>query len=66
MATKKDEQKKKIRIQQVRSGIGCPRTHKEALRALGFKRMHQVLERPDNPGVRGLVFKVRHLVEVVE
>ena len=66
MATKKDEQKKKIRIRQIRSGIGCPRTHKEALRALGFKRMHQVLERPDNPGVRGLVFKVRHLVEVVE
>ena len=57
---------KKIRIRQVGSGIGCPEKQKKVLRGLGFRRLHQVVERPDNPGTRGMVFLVRHLVEVLE
>lgn len=56
---------RKIRIKQVRSGIACPKGHKEVLRGLGFRRLNQVVERPDNAGIRGMIFKVRHLVEVV-
>ena len=56
----------RIRIKQVRSGIGCPRKHKLVLRGLGFRRPNQVVERPDDPGTRGMIFIVRHLVEVLE
>ncbi len=55
-----------IRIRQVRSGIACPEKQKKVLRGLGFKRLNQVVERPDTPGIRGMIFKVRHLVEVLE
>ena len=54
-----------IRVRQIRSGIGFDRKQKETLRSLGFKRLHQVVELPDNPAVRGMVFAVRHLVEIV-
>jgi large subunit ribosomal protein L30 len=56
---------KTIRIRQVKSGICCPEKHKRVLRGLGFKRLNQVVERPDTPGIRGMVQKVRHLVEVI-
>jgi large subunit ribosomal protein L30 len=54
-----------IWIRQVRSGIGFPRKQKSVLRCLGLRRLHQLEERPDTPQVRGLVAKVRHLVEIV-
>jgi len=57
---------KTLRVRQVRSGIGMPEKQKKVLRGLGFKRLNQVVEHPDTPGARGMVFKVRHLVEVVE
>ena len=59
-------EQKKVRIRQIRSGIGCPEKQRKVLRGLGFRRLHQVVERPDNPGTRGMVFKVKHLVEVLE
>ncbi len=54
-----------IRVRQIRSGIGFDRKQKETLRSLGFKRLQQVVELPDNPAVRGMVYAVRHLVELV-
>lgn len=57
---------KTVRIKQVRSGIGCPQKQKVVLRGLGFKRLNQVVERPDTPAIRGMIFKVKHLVEVLE
>ncbi len=57
---------KTIRIKQVRSAIGLPEKQKEIVRCLGFKRLNQVLVRPDNAGIRGMVFHVRHLVEILE
>lgn len=53
-----------LRIRWVRSFIGCPRDMRQTIRGLGFRRLHQVVERPDTPAIRGMIHKVRHLVEV--
>lgn len=53
-----------LRIKWVRSFIGCPRDMRQTIRGLGFRRMQQTVERPDTPEVRGMIHKVRHLVEV--
>ncbi|HET9480870.1 MAG TPA: 50S ribosomal protein L30 [Candidatus Polarisedimenticolia bacterium] len=54
-----------VRVRQIRSGIGFQKNQKETLRSLGFKRLNQVVELPDNPAVRGMIYTVRHLVEIV-
>ena len=46
--------------------IACPKDMRQTIRGLGFRRMNQVVERPDNPAVRGMILKVRHLVVVEE
>ena len=66
MSAKKADQKKTLRVKQVRSGIGCPRGMRETLKALGLGKMHRVTERPDNAVVRGMVKSIPHLVEIVE
>ena len=58
--------RKTIKVQQVRSGIGFPREMRETLKALGLGKMHRVAERPDTPEVRGMIKKIPHLVKVVE
>jgi large subunit ribosomal protein L30 len=55
-----------IRIKLVRSPICTPEKHKRIVRALGLRKMNQVVERPDTPGFRGMVKKVPHLLAVVE
>jgi len=57
---------KNIRIRQIRSGIGRPEKQRLVLRGLGFRHLNQVVEHPDTPATRGMVFKVKHLVEVLE
>lgn len=57
---------KKIRIRQVRSGISTTRQTRETLKALGLRRMHQVVERDDTPETRGMIAKVSYLVEVMD
>ena len=57
---------KTVTLEQYRSGIGCMSKHKRILRALGFRKLNQRVERPDNPSVRGMVAKIPHLVRVVE
>ena len=56
---------KTIRIQQIRSGIGCPIEMRETLKALGLGRINRISERADTPSVRGMIAKIPHLVEVV-
>jgi large subunit ribosomal protein L30 len=63
MAKKKQ---KMLRISQVRSAVGRPRTQREVLRSLGLRRIRHVVERPDTPAVRGMVAKIPHLAEIVE
>jgi len=55
-----------VRIKWVVSFIGCTRDMRQTIRGLGLRRLHQVVERQDTPEVRGMIHKVRHLVEVVE
>ena len=55
-----------IKIKQVRSRIGAPKTQKLTLDALGLNRMNKVVECPDNASIRGMIKKVQHLVAIVE
>jgi large subunit ribosomal protein L30 len=55
-----------IKIKQIKSGIDRPERQKRTLRALGFTRMNQVVEKPDNDMIRGMVRKVSHLVQLIE
>ncbi len=56
----------KLRITKVKSCIDRQEVQKRTLEALGLRRMNQVVEQPDNPQIRGMVFRVRHLVKVEE
>ena len=57
---------RKIRVTQVRSGIGYDRRQREVLRGLGLRRLRQTVELEDTPAVRGMISKVPHLVSVEE
>ena len=57
---------KTIRIRQIRGASGHPKDQQQTISALGIHRLHQVVEQNDTPQIRGMIFKVRHLVEVVE
>jgi len=57
---------KKIKITQVRSGIGRPLRQKRTLQALGIKKMHHSVEHEATPQILGMVVKVQHLVKVEE
>jgi large subunit ribosomal protein L30 len=57
---------KKLRITLVKSPIGNPNRQKLTIKALGLKRIRQTVEHPDNPSIRGMIYKVRHLVQVEE
>ena len=60
------EHMKKIRITQIRSGIGRPARQKRTLIALGLKKMHQTVEKVATPQILGMVDKVQHLVKFEE
>ena len=60
------KESKKIRIRQVRSSIGTKSGHREVLRGLGLRRIRHEVVREDTPAVRGMVNKVRYLLEVHE
>ena len=55
-----------VRITLVRSPLGNTVRHKATVRALGLRRMHQVVEQVDTPQLRGMLAKVAHLVTVEE
>jgi large subunit ribosomal protein L30 len=55
-----------VKIKWVVSFIGCTDDMRATIRGLGLRRMQQVVERQDTPETRGMIHKVRHLVEVVE
>ena len=56
----------KIRIQYYRSFIATPKTHKQIVRSLGLTKLNQIVERPDNASMRGVVAKVPHLIRIIE
>ncbi len=53
-----------IKVRLVKSGICTPRDQKLTLLGLGLRRINQEVVRPDTPSIRGMLHKVRHLVEV--
>jgi len=62
----KKEATKTLRITQIKSGIGFPLDQKRTVRALGLKRMNDTVEQADSAVIRGMIFKVKHLVKVEE
>jgi len=56
----------KIHLKWVRSAICAPVKQKLVVKGLGFTRLNQIIERPDNAAIRGMVAKVPHLVEIVQ
>ena len=65
-ASAKAEAAGRIKVTQLRSGIGFDKKQTLALRGLGLRRIRQTVEVEDTPAVRGLILKVRHLVQVEE
>ena len=57
---------KKLRITLMRSPIGYSVRQKRTALALGLRKIRQVVERPDNPAVRGMVNRITHLVKIEE
>lgn len=55
-----------LRVTYVRSAIGYKDDQKRTVRALGLRKLSDSVVLPDNPAVRGMVFKVEHLVRVEE
>jgi large subunit ribosomal protein L30 len=56
----------KIRITWRKSAIGYKVDQKRTIKALGLKRLGHTVEHADTPVVRGMIGKVRHLVDVSE
>jgi large subunit ribosomal protein L30 len=56
----------KLRITWKKSFIGYAERQRATIRSLGLRRLHQTVERPDTPAVRGMIARVQHLVEVEE
>jgi large subunit ribosomal protein L30 len=57
---------KRLRITYVKSAIGYRREQRETLRSLGLRKLHQRVEHPDTPTIRGMIAKVQHFVRVEE
>ena len=66
MTAKTSNKGGKLHLKWVRSAICAPQKQKRVVKGLGFTRLNQVIERPDNPAIRGMVAKVPHLVEIVQ
>jgi large subunit ribosomal protein L30 len=58
--------KKQIKVTLVRSPIGAQPRHRECVRGLGLKRMHQTVILEDTPAVRGMAGKIDYMVRVEE
>ena len=63
---RKKKRETKLRIKWVKSSIGYSQRQKATIKSLGLKRLGDTVEWKDDPVTRGMVDKVRHLVEVEE
>jgi large subunit ribosomal protein L30 len=55
-----------LKVTQRKSRNGCDQRQRDTLRSLGLRRIGQTVELADTPQARGMIHKVRHLVEVHE
>jgi large subunit ribosomal protein L30 len=56
----------RLKVTQLRSGIGRKQNQRDSLRSLGLKRINDVVVKEDRPEIRGMIFTVSHLVSVEE
>ena len=56
----------KLQITLTRSLIGRPAAQQETVKALGLRKINSTVVKEDNAAIRGMVFKVKHLVDVKE
>ena len=56
----------KLKVTLVKSGIGSTKRQKATLEALGLHKMNQTVEHNDSPEIKGMINKMRHLVNVEE
>ncbi len=61
----KSERREVLRLRLARSKISTPVDQKATVRALGFRRVGEIVEMEDSPAARGRIRKVRHLVEIL-
>jgi large subunit ribosomal protein L30 len=57
---------KRLRIKLVKSTIGYKQDQKDTARSLGLRKLNASVEHDDTPVIRGMIYKIRHLVQVEE
>lgn len=55
-----------IKIKLTKSKIGKTEKQKRTVEALGLRKIGQVVEKQDNPQMRGMINRINHMVEIVE
>ena len=56
----------KLNVKWKKSTIGKPATQRATIESLGLRKLNQEVIHEDSPSIRGMLFKVRHLVQVEE
>lgn len=56
----------KLQVTWVKSAIGYAQDQKDTIRSLGFRKLQHTIVVEDTPAMRGMIKKVRHLVQVEE
>ena len=62
----RDMANKTLKVTLKKSAIGFDTKQKLVMKGLGLRRLHHTVELPDTPATRGMIHKVRHLVEISE
>jgi large subunit ribosomal protein L30 len=58
-------EKKTVTVKLVRSVIGCKADHRDTVKGLGLRKLNSTFTLEDTPAVRGMITKVRYLVQVL-
>ena len=66
MNTTSASEQKTLKVQLVRSPIGCKESHRATVRGLGLRKLNSVRELQDTPAVRGMINKIDYLVRIVD
>jgi large subunit ribosomal protein L30 len=64
--TAKATEAKRLKITLVRSPIGYNKTQAATVQGMGLRKIRHSVELPDTPETRGMILKVRHLIDVQE
>jgi large subunit ribosomal protein L30 len=56
----------KLSVTLVKSMIGRPEKHRKVLRGMGLTKINKTVQLEDTPSIRGMIFKVSHLVKAEE